>query len=100
VPRYYLRARVRQAQWRDTYYFDYVDRGGKHLIGLPAYQAAIRDRHFALFVFTHDVTADLDAQLEPLLPGNGYRRLAAVPAPSVADPTHTYTIWQLTPDRR
>ncbi|MEU7903386.1 glycosyltransferase family 39 protein [Actinoplanes sp. NPDC049118] len=100
VPRYYLQARVRQAQWRDTYYFDYVDRGGKHLVGLPAYQAAIRERHFALFVFTHDATADLDAQLEPLLPRNGYRRLPAVPAPSGADPAHTYTIWQLTPDRR
>lgn len=97
VPRYYLRDRTEPYEWLTTYYFQYTDKKGNTLTGLPAYQAAIGDRYFDLVVLDFGPTAALDAQLTTALKGSGgrYHLVARVPGPT-SDGMHHYAIWQRT----
>jgi hypothetical protein len=95
VPRYYLRNQTQPYEWLTTYYFQYMDKSGKTLTGLPAYRAAITGHYFDLVVLDFGSTAQLDAELTKMLkaPGSGYRLVEKVPG-KTSHGTVNYWIWQ------
>lgn len=95
VPRYYLRSQTQPYEWLTTYFFQYTDRSGQSLTGLPAYRAAIDDRYFDLVVLDFGPTAQLDAQLTTALKGSGgrYHLVEKVPG-ATSSGTHYYFVWQ------
>jgi 4-amino-4-deoxy-L-arabinose transferase-like glycosyltransferase len=95
VPRYYLRNQTQPYEWLTTYFFQYTDRTGQSLTGLPAYRAAINDRYFDLVVLDFGPTAQLDTQLTAALKGSGgrYHLVEKVPG-ATSSGTHYYSIWR------
>ncbi|MGI5163560.1 ArnT family glycosyltransferase [Spirillospora sp. CA-253888] len=80
IPIYYLGERTRPGQWASTYYFQVRTRGGRKLVGDPAYRAAIRDRRFDLVVLSHHETVRVDRLIaEEMRRTGGYRLLARLP---------------------
>lgn len=96
VPRYYLRDSTQPYEWLTTFYFSYTTKRGRHLDGLPAYQAAIADHYFTLVVLDFGPTAALDKQLTATLArhGSGYHLAATVPA-HTSHGTQNYYIWAI-----
>jgi 4-amino-4-deoxy-L-arabinose transferase-like glycosyltransferase len=94
VPRYYLRSRIKQWQWSDTYYLDFTTGTGQRLTGPPAYKAAIAEHHFTIVVLNFHITPALDAELVPVLASSGYREVAKIPNRTRFG-TGEYTIWRL-----
>ncbi|MEY9967492.1 4-amino-4-deoxy-L-arabinose transferase-like glycosyltransferase [Streptacidiphilus sp. MAP12-16] len=95
IPRYYLGDQVQPYEWLTTYFFQYTDKTGKSLVGLPAYQAAINDRYFDLVVLDFGPTAPVDAQITTALKGSGggYHLVAKVPG-KTSHGVQYYSIWQ------
>ncbi|HEX8629923.1 MAG TPA: glycosyltransferase family 39 protein [Catenuloplanes sp.] len=93
LPRYYLRSRVNQTQWTDTYKLVYTDVTGKTLTRDAAYQAAVAERRFALVVLSFNATPQLSSQLVDVLQRSGYRQVADIPGAARSGVTH-YQIWQ------
>jgi len=98
VPRYYLRDVVEPYQWTGTFFFEYTAKDGRRLTGVPAYRAALEDRHFDVVALRYGPTAALDVQIDQVLrKGQGYEQIAQVPADSSYG-RGAYTIWRATPD--
>lgn len=83
VPRYYLRDLTQPYQWVGTFYFEYTDKKGNKLAGIPAYQAAIADRYFDVIALRYGPTASLDRQIDRQLDTqHGYELVATLAANS------------------
>lgn len=81
VPRYYTADLTEPYQWYGTYVFDYTDKQGHHLSGVPAYQQAIADKYFDIIILRYGPTAALDLQIDPPLKAQrGYTLIGVEPA--------------------
>lgn len=93
VPRYYLRDLVEPYQWTGTYVFLYTDAQGNDLSGVPAYRAALSERHFDAVILRNGPTAALNMQFADLLgPDGGYVLAAELDATTTYGPG-TWNIW-------
>jgi hypothetical protein len=65
---------------------------------VPAYRAALDERHFDVVALRYGPTAALDVQIDEVLrKSQGYEQIAQVPADSSYG-RGAYTIWRATPD--
>ena len=80
VPRYYLQDIVSFWQWTGLYFFEYTDRAGHHLSGIPAYKAAIAEGYFDVVVLRYGPTASTDYAIDSgLRDGRRYSLIAKIP---------------------
>ncbi|WP_322751309.1 MULTISPECIES: ArnT family glycosyltransferase [unclassified Frankia] len=98
VPQYYLKSQVNWRTWRDTYYFSYDDwASGTTLVGIPAYQAAIRDHLFKVIVIGFGSTYEVDHAIALSVEKSpDYRLFARIDGVSAAGP-YSYFVWQYKP---
>lgn len=98
VPAYYLKNQVAWQQWYDTWYFAWRPPGGdRTLIGLPAYQAAIRRHYFTLVILDFGDTATTDTAIAAYLKQAGdYHLIAELPYWDRFG-AGQFTVWQYQP---
>jgi len=81
VPIYYLGSQTSFADWTNQYSISYPDcHTGRPLIGVPGYQAAIRDGYFRVVVFSELSAANVDGtMLAAMQKQHNYRLLSVIP---------------------
>jgi hypothetical protein len=79
---YYLAGQTDPRGWTNTSYFHYRTPSGQDLLGVPAYAAAISDRHFDVIALRSGVVAtDLDTRLGDLVRAQpGYELVRSLPS--------------------
>jgi hypothetical protein len=98
IPAYYLRNQVAWQQWYDTWYFAWrPPGGGRTLIDLPAYRAAILRHYFTLVILDFGDTATTDAAIKAdLKEAGGYHLIAELPYWDRFG-VGQFTVWQYQP---
>lgn len=82
-----LLAETGPTQWAATWPGSFQYEGQQDL---PAFEAALRDRHFAVVVLD-GVSSSIGAELETVVPQAGYQQVAVVSSP---DGQRTWTVWE------
>lgn len=93
VAQYYLQDVLSPEQTVGLDYFDYTDSSGRHLVGGPAYKAAVRDGYFDAVVLTYPLVQPTARLVERALLRNAqYRGLATSSFPNMPYSGY-YKVW-------
>ncbi len=96
VARYSLQDVTAPWQWAGVNWFEYTDHAKQHLIGVPAYRAAIAEGYFDVVELNYGFNVNLDLAIDGgLKHGHLYTLVAQVPYVNSYGPG-TYWIWAKT----